>query len=346
MTLVPQVSEAVRTSAEMRLPLWGNTALSDPVFLVLIPIGVVAILWGGRRRFGAARLPYLPAGLPRSRVQHLLWIPTVLKWLAVLLAIVSMTRPLRGDVRTDRDSEGVDIALLLDRSSSMDAREGPRAPRRFDIARQVLTDFASRRMTDTEGAADNVALFGFSGYCDLLVPFTLDADAFRGVMLEVDTNKERDLGGTGIGVAIARAVQTFKELESTARIIVLLTDGENNIDTIRPHAAGMMAQELGIKVYTIFVGPTVARYPGGLVQRVQTADLEKVAELTGAKFFHAESAIGLEAVYSEIEGLERRPRIEERHAEAYDLYPNMLLPALLLYVLSALSTATWARRLP
>ena len=157
-----------------------------------------------------------------------------------------------------------------------------------------------RRMTDLEGAADNVALFGFSGYCDLLVPFTLDAGAFRGVMENLDTNKERDLGGTGVGVAIARAVETFKELESDARIIVLLTDGENNIDTISPRVAGLMAQELDIKVYTIFVGPTVARYPGGLIQRVQTRDLEQVAEDTGARFFHAEDATQLDEVYKEI----------------------------------------------
>jgi Ca-activated chloride channel family protein len=339
------LSDSARSSAQMRMPLWGNLALSDPIFLLLVPLALLALFWGARR-LGAARIPVLPDRLPRSPLQRWLWIPTAFKAIALTLAVMAMARPLRGDVRTIDQSEGVDIALLLDRSSSMEARATPRSPRRFDIAREVLADFATRRMTDNEGAADNVALFGFSGYCDLLVPFTLDADAFRGVLEAVDTNKERDLGGTGIGVAIARAVETFKDLDSDARIIILLTDGENNIDTITPRVAGMMAQELGIKVYTIFVGPTIARYPGGLIQRVQTADLEQVAENTGARFFHAEDATQLGEVYKEIEGLERRPREEERHADSYDLYPRLLLPALLLYVLAGLSSFTWARRLP
>ena len=339
------LSDSARSSAQMRMPLWGNLALSDPIFLLLMPLALLALFWGARR-LGAARIPVLPDRLPRSPLQRWLWIPTAFKAIALTLAVMAMARPLRGDVRTIDQSEGVDIALLLDRSSSMEARATPRSPRRFDIAREVLADFATRRMTDNEGAADSVALFGFSGYCDLLVPFTLDADAFRGVLEAVDTNKERDLGGTGIGVAIARAVETFKELDSDARIIILLTDGENNIDTITPRVAGMMAQELGIKVYTIFVGPTIARYPGGLIQRVQTADLEQVAENTGARFFHAEDATQLGEVYKEIESLERRPREEERHADSYDLYPRLLLPALLLYVLAGLSSFTWARRLP
>ena len=339
------LSDSARSSAQMRMPLWGNLALSDPIFLLLVPLALLALFWGARR-LGAARIPVLPDRLPRSPLQRWLWIPTAFKAIALTLAVMAMARPLRGDVRTIDQSEGVDIALLLDRSSSMEARATPRSPRRFDIAREVLADFATRRMTDNEGAADNVALFGFSGYCDLLVPFTLDADAFRGVLEAVDTDKERDLGGTGIGVAIARAVETFKELDSDARIIILLTDGENNIDTITPRVAGMMAQELGIKVYTIFVGPTIARYPGGLIQRVQTADLEQVAENTGARFFHAEDATQLGEVYKEIESLERRPREEERHADSYDLYPRLLLPALLLYVLAGLSSFTWARRLP
>lgn len=339
------MSDSARSSAQMRLPLWGNLALSDPAFLLLVPLALGVLFWGARR-LGVARVPTLPSSLPRSPLQRWLWIPTALKAIALTLAVLAMARPLRGDVRTSDESEGVDIALLLDRSSSMEARATPRAPRRFDIAREVLSNFATRRMTDLEGAADNVALFGFSGYCDLLVPFTLDAGAFRGVMEDLDTNKERDLGGTGVGVAIARAVETFKELESDARIIVLLTDGENNIDTISPRVAGLMAQELGIKVYTIFVGPTVARYPGGLIQRVQTSELEQVAEDTGARFFHAEDATQLDEVYKEIEGLERRPREEERHADSYDLYPRLLLPALLLYVLAGLCSFTWARRLP
>lgn len=166
----------VRSTAEVRLPLWGQLALSDPYFVVLVPLVIGAALWGSaRRRHAAARVPTLPAALPRTWVQHLAWMPPALKVAALLLAVLALARPLRGNVELTSQTEGVDIALLLDRSSSMQARSGPGEPRRFDIARRVLADFARRRMTDTVGAADNVALFGFAHYPSLLVPFTLDA---------------------------------------------------------------------------------------------------------------------------------------------------------------------------
>ena len=329
------------------MELWGELSFSDPLFLALIPVGLVAVIVGlNKRRKVAALVPRLPDSLPTSAAQRLAWVPLAMKFIAVLLAVLAMARPLRGNIEHSSTSEGVDIALLLDRSTSMEAREAPQAPSRFDVAKVVLADFATRRMTDNEGAADNVALFGFAGYTQLLVPFTLDADAFRGVMETLEPERQRDLGGTGIGIAIARAVQTFRDLDSDSRIIVLLTDGENNIDTISPAAAGQMAAEEGIRVYTIFVGPRVARYPNGRIQRIQTGQLEEVGELTKAKFFHAETAAELEDVYQEIESLERRPREESRFAEHFDLYPLMLLPSLILYALAWLSMCTWARRMP
>lgn len=343
-----QDPELTRSTAEVRLPLWGQLSLSDPVFLVLAPVALIAVLWGsGRRRHAAARLPVLPAGLPATLPQRLGWVPPALKVTALTLAVVALARPLRGSVELSSQSEGVDIALLLDRSSSMTARESeqPGVPRRFDIAKRVLADFARRRMTDTEGAADNVALFAFAGYTDLLCPFTLDADALTGILADLEVEVRRNMDGTGIGVAITRAVEVLKELDSDSRIIVLLTDGEETIDVIHPLHAGQLAAEQGIKVYTVFAGPTVA-YRGRFQQRIDTTDLERVAEMTDAKYFHAETADQLEDVYSEIESLERREREDRRYAEQFDLYPKLLVPALLLYALAWISTCTWARRIP
>jgi len=339
------------TTADARLALWGDLALADPVFLFFVPVALVALFIGVRRRGRvAARLPRLPhLRLPRTLGQRLAWLPTALKLAALLLAVGALSRPLEGTIETQSHGEGVDIALVLDRSSSMEARGGEGEPRRFDIARAVLEAFARRRMTDTEGIADNVALFGFARFTDLLCPFTLDADAMTGVLAGLDVVTHRDLDATGIGVALAKTVDVFRGLDANSKVVILLTDGMENVDVIPPIRAGKLAAEEGIKVYTIFAGPKEAYYRGvfGLEKRVaDTTDLERIAELTDALFFHAETAEELEAVYAEIETLERREREEERFAEHLDLYPGLLLPAFLLYVLAWLSACTWARRLP
>ena len=126
-------------------------------------------------------------------------------------------------------------------------------------------------------------------------------------------------------------------------------DGEETVGVIRPLDAGQLAAEEGVKVYTIFAGPKVAyRQVGGINRAVEvdTSDLERIAELTDAMFYHAEDAAQLGEVYAEIESLERREREEERFAEHFDLYPRFLFPAVLLYLLAWLSLCTWARRLP
>ena len=344
------LQDAARTTAEVRLPLWGELALADPFFLLLLPVAVGVTLFGARVRGRvAARVPRLPVTPPpRSLTQRMGWLPQVMKVVALCLTIVALARPLRGRVELATQGEGVDIALLLDRSSSMEARAHDGAPRRFEVARDVVGEFARRRMTDTEGIADNVALFTFARYTDLLCPFTLDADVLVGVLEGVEIAPNQ-LDGTGIGIAIAKVVEVFREVEAASKVAILLTDGEETIGVLRPIDAGTLAAEEGVKVYTIFAGPKVAyRSFGGTYRptQVDTSDLERIAELTEAKFFHAEDADQLEAVYEEIETLERREREEERFAEHFDLYPRLLIPAALLYALAWLSLCTWARRLP
>jgi len=272
-----------------------------------------------------------------------------MKVAALCLTIVALARPLRGRVELASQGEGVDIALLLDRSSSMEAKAHDGAPRRFEVAKEVVGEFARRRMTDTEGIADNVALLSFARYTDLLCPFTLDADVLVGALEEVEIAPPNQLDGTGIGVAIAKVVDVFREVDAVNKVAILLTDGEETVGVLRPLDAGTLAAEEGVKVYTIFAGPKVAyRSLGGAYRPVEvdTSDLERVAELTDARFFHAEDADELEEVYEEIETLERREREEQRFAEHFDLYPRLLIPAALLYALAWLSLCTWARRLP
>ena len=341
---------ADRSAAQGRLDLWGDLTLADPWFLLLLPIGIGLCLWGSRTRGRvAASVPRLPiATPPKSLVQHLSWLPQAMRVAAVCLTVLALARPLRGRMESASQGEGVDIALLLDCSSSMEARASHDQPQRFEVAKEVVGDFAVRRMTDEEGIADNVALFIFAGFAELICPFTLDAKTLTAQLDKVRI-APRELDGTGIGVAITKVVEVFQSAPGDSKIAVLLTDGEETINVIDPLEAAQLAAEEGIKVYTVFAGPRTAyrRVPGGLrPQQQDTTALERIAEITGARFFHAETGAELEEVYAEIETLERRKREDRRYAEHFDLYPRLLMPAALLYIMAWLSLCTWARRLP
>jgi Ca-activated chloride channel family protein len=157
--------------------------------------------------------------------------------------------------------------------------------------------------------------------------------------------------GTAIGVGLAKAVSALKGSKARSRVVILLTDGENNIDLITPEDAARLAAEEHIKVYTIFAGRYEFGYDmfGNLrksEREIDTSDLEKIASSTGGKFFRARDRKELESIYAEIERLERTKRIEKRWSETYDLYLAWLAPGLLLHVLAWALGSTFLRRLP
>ena len=341
---------AIQSAAEGRLHVYGDVSLADPIFLALIPLALLVLWWGrgwhGRPR---ARVP-LVLDVPRSMRQRLAWIPTFLQVCALLFAIGALARPLRGNVQHDDVSEGVDIALLVDRSGSMRFNDLARGRTRLDVVKQVVGEFAARRMGDREGAADSCSLITFARYPKLLCPFTLDVDALQGFLEGVELVEHREEDGTAIGVALAKAVWVLRESEARSKVCVLLTDGENNVDDITPAQAAELAAEEGIKVYTIYAARYVYRHDPfrGWVPtegKLDTSALERMADLTGGRFFHATDQASLESVYAEIESLERTERTEVRYEETYDLYVWLLLPAICLYGLAWISATTWARRL-
>jgi Ca-activated chloride channel family protein len=296
-----------------------------------------------------ARIAVLPAA-PRSLRQRLGFVPPVLQLLAVTFATVALARPLRSNVEQDMHSEGVDIALVLDRSSSMQFEDLERGKTRLDVVKEVVGEFAERRMTDSENAADNVALIAFARYPRLLCPFTLDSDALLGFLAQVELARVREEDGTAIGVALAKAVSILRDSDARSRVVVLLTDGENNVEDITPADAAELAAEEGIKDYTVYAARYVyVQHPiRGIVpteREPDTSELESIAALTGGSFFRATDRSELESIYAEIERLETTPRSEQRYVETFDLYPFLLLPALACALVSQLARAGWWRRL-
>jgi Ca-activated chloride channel family protein len=342
-------SGASQSAASARLPLWGDYALADPLMLAVLPLAFVLFLWVRARGRAQGRMSVVSAVAPSLR-QRLAWVPAALQLVAFACATLALARPLRSNVEQDVHSEGVDIALAIDRSGSMQFEDLEEGKSRLEVVKEVVGEFAARRMTDRENAADNVALITFARYPRLLCPFTLDVDALWGFLARVKLVEREEEDGTAIGVGLAKAVSILRESDAKSRVCVLLTDGENNVDDITPAAATELAAEEGIKVYTIYAARFVyARDPfRGIVAtrgRADTSALERMAEATGGRFYRATDRGELEDIYAEIESLERTPRSELRFEETFDLYPWFLAPALLCAFVAQLGRAGYWRRL-
>lgn len=347
MILLLVQAEAAQSAAQARWALWGDYALADPLMLAALPLALVAFLLGRRRAFGRISVS---AGVPRSPRARFAWVPGALQLAAIVCATLALARPLRSNVEHDVRSEGVDIALVIDRSGSMQFEDLEQGKSRLEVVKEVVGEFARRRMTDRENAADNVALITFAHYPRMLCPFTLDVDALLGFLDKVELAKREEEDGTAIGVGLAKAVSVLRESDAKSRVCVLLTDGENNIEDITPAAATELASEERIKVYTIYAARYQFQYDpfqGWRPTResADTSALEEMARATGGRFYRAADKDELAKIYAEIENLEKTPRSEQRFEETYDLYPWFLFPALACALGAQLGRASVWRRL-
>jgi len=216
--------------------------------------------------------------------------------------------------------EGIDIALALDISRSMRAEDFP--PNRLEAAKRTLREFVKGRRDD------RIALVVFAGDAFLQCPLTLDHDALDGLIGAADFSLS-DVEGTAIGDAVATAAGRIKDSDAESRVVILLTDGENNRGNVDPQTAAQAAAALGIRVYAVGVGgrtgapiPTddpvfgrgyVRNADGSmLMTKLDEQLLQDIAAATGGRYFNAQDAQALDAVYASIDRLERRTL--ERHA--------------------------------
>ena len=282
--------------------------LRDPWFLALALLVPVAIWLRQGQREPAASFPLagvvgiggLP--LPASWRVRLLPLPRILTALGILCAATALARP-AARVEDPERAEGVDIVLCLDTSSSMTAKDLDGKRTRLEVAKDAATRFIAGRRDD------RIGLVTFARFPDLRCPPTLDHDALLRILDDVATvPSDGPEDATGIGAATARAAQVLDGAKARSRVVILLTDGEENVATagalheIAPSHAAQLLLTLRVRAYAIAVG-------GGTADR---QPVRRMAEATGGLFLEARDARGLDDVYAKIDALEKAPAAAPR----------------------------------
>ncbi len=316
--------------------------LRDPVLLALalvLPI-VVAVRWRSRSRrpavtFSSASL-LGPVHSPRTDLLHL---PRLLQVLGLVLLAFALARPAER-VRLADETAGIDILLCLDTSSSMRSRDMDAQRTRMDVAKDAAAAFIENRPDD------RVGLITFARYAELACPLTLDHDALLTILGSVETVQgEGPEDATGIGAAVAKAAQVLRVGADRSRVVILLTDGEENVAVgdaqgeIPPRHAAQLCERFGVRVYAIAAGAG-RRAPDGSLVRIDTQPVEDMALRTGGFLGRARDADAVERVYARIDALETAP-VEQARFVLEDRYLLFLLAGVLLLLLGRVLAETW-----
>ena len=288
---------------------------------------------------------------PKSLRQRLVWLPALLRMITFVLVVLVLARPQTHDSWGKRTSEGIDIMLAMDVSTSMLAQD--LKPNRIEAAKSVAAEFISGRPDD------NIGLSIFAGEAFTQCPMTTDHMSLLTLLKDVRTDiAERGLieDGTAIGMGLANAVSRLKDSKTKSKVVILLTDGSNNMGDISPLTAAQIAKSLGIRVYTIAVGSKgVAPYPmqvGGTIQYVNVRvdvdvnTLKEIANTADGQFYRATNTAELKKIYQDIDKLEKTKMEVKKFSKHYEAYQPFAIAAVLCLLLEILLRITWFRRIP
>ena len=273
-------------------------------------------------------------------------VPFVFRLAAVVLIILALARPRTQEEVTQVDSEGIDIVMAMDVSTSMLARDLD--PDRINASKEIAVEFISQRRSD------RIGIVVFAGESFTQCPLTTDKRTLVNLMNEVTTDLIED--GTAIGNGLATSVARLTESDAKSRVVILLTDGVNNSGEVAPQMATEIAKQYGIKVYTIGVGKEgMAKYPVMTPWGVQLQDvkveideelLKNIAKETGGKYFRATDNTKLAEIYNEINQMETG-RTTITNAVIYDeLFMSYVLWALAAFMIELLLNWFVIRRMP
>jgi Ca-activated chloride channel family protein len=273
-------------------------------------------------------------------------------FLSLAFFVVGLARPQAGKTITHVEASGIDIMIALDVSRSMLAEDfsiGAQRANRLEAIKKVTEEFIESRPND------RIGLTAFAGRPYLVSPLTLDHDWLLQNLERIRIGLVED--GTAIGSAIASAANRLKEREAKSKVIILLTDGENNAGRIEPETAAEAAATLGIKIYTIGAGTRgLAPYPfldpfGRTIYqnvRVEFNEevLKKVAQITNGQYYRATDTRSLEQIYAQIDRLEKTTEEQKQFHQYRDLFPWCLGAGFVLLTMQLVLSRTIWRNLP
>jgi Ca-activated chloride channel homolog len=325
-------------------------SFANPQFLwglLILPVLIYYHFWREDKRASDFRFPTIHhlKALSGGRVwmRH---IPFVLRLLGVTLLIVVLARPQAFGKETKRNVEGIDIILCLDTSGSMAAED--LKPNRIEAAKNVAMDFVKGRVSDRIGVVP------FAGVSFTQCPLTTDYSILVDLIGALRLGMVED--GTAIGMAMATSLNRLRESKAKSKVIILLTDGQNNRGEIDPVTSAQAAKALNVRIYTVGVGTRgYAPYPvedifGKHYQNMQVNIdedmLKQVASITGGKYFRATDEKKLREIYGEIDNLERTRVDVEEYRRVAELFSPWLWAALLCLTLEFILSATVLRKLP
>ncbi|MCU0771735.1 MAG: VWA domain-containing protein [Verrucomicrobia bacterium] len=324
------------------------------LLLLLLILPWVAWLKGRQGRapafvYSSVRILEGLTGARRSRAGQFL---AALRWLGLAVLITALAQPQRTRSETTVRASGVDIVVALDLSGSMRAEDfelkGERV-NRLTMAKHVLDGFIRNRPND------RIGLVAFATEAYTAAPLTLDHDFLQQNIDRLELGAIQDQS-TAIGSGLSTAVNRLRDLESKSKIVVLMTDGQNNAGNIDPRVAAEAAAALGVKVYTIGVGtrgeaPVPVYFMGQKMYRQQPVDIDEdtlkaIADKTGGRYYRADNAERFQSIYEEIDRLEKTEAEVKKYTQYQELFGGFLGAGFGLLLLELLLQQTVWRRLP
>lgn len=301
--------------------------------LIIIPLMVAYYIWRDQKLQGSFSISAIKGfSLPvKSMVPRLRHLGIVLRSLSVAFLIIALARPQSSLSWQNTSTEGIDIMIASDISGSMLAEDFQ--PNRLEAGKNIAIDFIKNRPDD------RIGLVIFSGESFTQCPLTIDHDVLVNLYADVKYGMIED--GTAIGMGLATAVNRLKDSEAKSKVIILLTDGSNNMGSIPPVTAAEIAKQFGVRVYTVGIGTHgFAPYPvqtafGIQYQRmpvdVDEGTLTKIADITGGKYFRATDNETLKHIYDQIDKLEKaKIDVTQYHKKTEMFLPFALIALFLL----------------
>ncbi|MBR1940608.1 MAG: VWA domain-containing protein [Bacteroidaceae bacterium] len=317
------------------------------LLLLLIPY-IIWYIW--KRQSSEASLQVsdteVYANAPKTFKNYLIHAPFVLRTLALALLIFVLARPQTTDSWQNSETEGIDIMLALDVSTSMLAED--LKPNRLEAAKEVATQFINGR------PYDNIGVTLFAGESFTQCPLTVDHSVLLNLINQAECGIIED--GTAVGMGIANAVSRLKDSKAISKVIIILTDGTNNMGDISPLTAAEIAKSFGIRIYTVGVGTNgTAPYPypvAGTIQyvnmpvEIDESTLTQIANIADGQYYRATSNSKLKEVYDEIDKLEKTKISVKQFSKRNEEYKYFALAAFLCIMLEILLRHAVLRRIP